>query len=280
MSLVFRARRVAALVPLLLSFPLLADGVAKDASSPIEFDNTISQCENRWFVAATEGGKDLLGYVYIDPAAGFTFEHYGHLDQSGGALRAVRAEFNDEARVIHRIDFDFQAACLSEAMVSALGLPTAPESMAFYKDQRPAGEHHASWAYHYNHIGANEAALEHISRAAELGYTSREMTFEHAFALNALGRFEETTALLSPIVEDAACPEDVIAELAYAYLLKGDLEEAIALYKRALGVAGEAPSQRRWEFARNIAAAYDRLGNASDRDIWLDASEKYKPGTE
>jgi tetratricopeptide (TPR) repeat protein len=263
-----------------LIFPVLAYAATAGASLSIEFDENVSQCENRWFVAPTQSGENLLGYVYIDPSAGFTLEHYGRLDESGGTLRAVKSEIYDEARVIHRIEFDFQAACLSEDVVATLGLPTAPKAMEFYKENRPSGEHHASWAYHYNHIGANETALAHISKAAALGYTSLDMTFEHAFALNALERFNETAALLSTVVEDSSCPEDIIAELAYSHLRMGHFEQAIALYKRALASNDEPPSQRRWEFARNIAAAYDQLGDASERDAWLEASEKHKQSAE
>lgn len=146
--------------------------------------------------------------------------------------------------------------------------------MRHYRDERPPGEHHASWAYHYNHIGASEIALDHVAKAEAAGFTSPELTFEHAFALNALGRFEETVAVLTPLVKQKNSSADIVAELAFAYLSQGEYANAIALYKNAIKI--KPPSERRWEFAQNIAAVYDRLGERSQGNRWAQKAEKYK----
>jgi tetratricopeptide (TPR) repeat protein len=242
----------------------------------ITFDQKVSQCENNWFVAERHDGGNVLGFAYIDASAGFTFEHYGQLDRSNGKLVAIASELQGKSRLIQRIEHDFAADCLDESLALDLGLPSEPESMQFYKDDRPAGEHHASWANHYNHIGASEAALEHVASAIAVGHSSPSLSFEHAFALNATGRFDETVALLTSIVTSRDCPADTVAELAYAHLMQDEYALAIALYERAVKVRGEKASSRRGEFAQNIAVAYTKLGNKAKRDKWHRISDRYK----
>ncbi len=265
------------LVAILASFLSSSAQCEGEDPTTIEINQTISQCEWKWFAADTTEGKRLLGFVYVDRAAGFTFEHYGSLELTDGKLRAVPSDLHGEARVIHRIGHNFPVACLSDEIVSALGLPIEPETMRHYKDDRPLGEHHASWAYHYNHIGASETVLEHVSKAKSSGYSSSSLTFEHAFALNALGRFPETVEVLSPLINEDSTA-DTIAELAFAFLNQGKFEEAIQLYEKAIRV--KPISERRWEFSQNIAAAYDRMGETAKRDKWLEISKKYKKVTE
>lgn len=246
----------------------------------LTFDQTVAECENSWFGAEAQDGSVILGYVYVDPSAGFTFEHYGTLEEDGGALRAIQSDLSKKARLIQRIGHNFPATCLVEDEVAALGLPLIPETMQFYKDTRPPGEHHTAWAYHYNHIGASDRALDHVGKALQAGAASAALTFEHAFALNVLGKFSETVALLEPAYSTGGMAGDLIAELAYAQLRQGDYQRAIELYIQAIDPDQGEISSRRWEFAMNIAAAYEKLGDAQRRDTWIERAEQYREAKE
>jgi tetratricopeptide (TPR) repeat protein len=263
------------LAAIALCCPALAQSQPSEAEV-LRFDQRIANCENQWFGAKGTDGKIVLGYVYIDPSAGFTFEHYGYLDSSNGTLHANKSDLYDKARLITRIGQNFPATCLTETQVARLGLPLSPESMKFYKDDRPAAEHHASWAYHYNHIGASDIALDHVAKAIGAGSSSLSLTFEHAYALNALGRFDETISLLTPVVASSTKTSDLIAELAFAHLMRGEHQRSIELYTQAIDHDPRNPSQRRWEFAGNIAAAYEQLGQLKERDHWIKISDSYR----
>lgn len=252
-----------AAVILLFSFSAFAQ---TQESAALSFDQGIANCENKWSGIKGQDGKTILGYVYVDIDAGFTFEHYGDLNSSEGHLRAVKSELFGKARVISRIEKNFPAICLTESQLTQLGLPSSPEWMKFYKDDRSPAEHHTRWAFHANHIGASKLALEHISKAVAAGASSPALTFEHAFALNALGRFDETIALLTPVISSFSASSDLIAELAFAHLAKGEYSAAIPCYKQAL--EHHKPSVRRGEFAKNMAYAYEKLGNRGQRDYW------------
>ena len=240
------------------------------------FRQTIADCEQSWFGAEANDGSVFLGYAYIDPYAGFTFEHYGRLEGKGEALRAVPSDLIGKARLIQRVGHNFPATCLLADQVAELGLPLVPETMQFYQDSRPPGEHHAAWAYHYNHIGASDKALVHVQNALEAGAASAALTFEHAFALNVLGKFGETIALLETDYGSEDMTADLIAELAYARLRQGDYERAIELYTQAINPGQGQVSTRRWEFARNIAAAYAELGDTERRETWMKRAKQYR----
>jgi tetratricopeptide (TPR) repeat protein len=268
---------VIAVIAVCFALPALAQ---HPEARELTFNQAVSDCENRWFGAEAQDGSVILGYVYIDPDAGFTFEHYGTLEEDGGLLRAVQSNLSREARLIHRIGRNFPATCLVDDQVTALGLPLVPETMQFYKDSRPLGEHHAAWAYHYNHIGASDKALGHVLKAQEVGANSAALTFEHAFALNALEMFDATVRLLDPVYLVGGMTGDLIAELAYARLGQGDYQRAIELYTQAIDPDQGEVSSRRWEFARNIAAAYEKLGDGRQRDVWIERAEKYRTDRE
>ena len=263
-------------------FLLLATPLAGHAGEPalIELDRHVANCENQWFAAEGNDGKTPLGFAYVDPDAGPTIEHYGFLETSDGKLRAVAAEFQGKARLIQRIEQNFPAHCLTDLQARELGLPSAPESMKHYEDKRPPGKHHAMWAYFYNHIGASDVAMDHVSKAMAAGHSSPALTFEHAFALNVLERFDEAIALLQPLVDTGQADADIIAELAYAFLMQNKLPKAIELFKQAVDHGGGVPSSRRPEFARNIAAAYEQLGDKKQRDEWLERAERLQQSEE
>ncbi len=240
----------------------------------LTFEQRIADCENLWFAAREEEDMLVLGFVYVDPEAGFTYEHYGELVLSEGVFQAVPSDRQGTTRVIHRIGVNVPATCLTDAQATALGLPSSPESMASYKDHRPVGEHHERWAHHANRIGASAIALEHVSKASATGTTSTSLTFEHAVALNGLGQFEETVTLLEPIVASEDATGDLIAELAHAKQELGDLPRAIKLYEQAIRHRKGGYSERRSAFALRIASIHEELGNTRQHDAWMRRAER------
>lgn len=72
-----------------LLFGISASSVGQVPEPPtLVFDQRVSKCENRWFAFPARGGKTVLGYLYVDPQAGFTIEHYGSLDPPGRQARS------------------------------------------------------------------------------------------------------------------------------------------------------------------------------------------------
>ncbi len=254
----------------LLRLALIASLSAAAADFPAATDR-VADCENRWFLLeGRDPASRILGFAYVDPTAGVTFEHNGDVDVGAdGSLVRKPFELKDKARLIVRVGANLQIVCLSDAQREQLGLSATWEWVDVYKDSRAAGPHNAAWASHYNHIGAFDRALKHIEAARSENYHSRDLTFEYGFALNAVERYQDALAVLEAGVKSYPRDVNMRAELAYANLALGDFIKAIDLYKRAYSQDKNGVSGRKAEFAQNIAAAYSKMGNDKDASKWL-----------
>jgi tetratricopeptide (TPR) repeat protein len=263
-----------ALLPLtlLVSFPAVA------ADFPVARDR-IADCENQWFLLEGQNpALRILGFAYVDPSAGVTIEHNGEVGIGpDGSLERKPFELKEKARLIIRATGNYEIVCLNEAQRTQLGLPVAPEWQGAYRDSRAAGPHNVSWASHYNHIGAFDRALKHIEAALSEKYTSRDLTFEYGFALNAVERFHDALAVLEPGVESYPRDVNIRAELGFAHLGLGDFKKAIEIYERAYNMDKSGSSGRRGEFAQNVAAAYARLGDEKSATRWLSLARQATP---
>jgi tetratricopeptide (TPR) repeat protein len=239
----------------------------------------VSNCENQWFLKSTKDTEvQLLGFAYMDPSAGFTFEHNGDvgLNENGEIIRLPN-ELKDKARLIIRVSSDFKAACLSDEQATKLGLSIIPSWLKVYKDKREPGPHNISWAYFYNHIGASHKALDYLKEAEMRNYKPRQYYFELGYALNASGDFQGALKELQVAVKEHPADTEIIAELGYAYWKVREFDKAIEFYELALKTDKKGASQRRWEFAHNISAAYSMLGNTEQSESWKVKSDKWKP---
>ncbi len=242
-------------------------------------DVTIADCENHWLLAADRKDPDLrlLGFAYIDPDAGFTFEAHGEvaLDPKGNLVRRPYA-FDGKARMIVRVSNNAPVACLDDATVARLGLPAQSESLKYYQDKRDPGEHAVLWASHLNQIGASAQAIRQIDLARKAGVHSDRMWFELGYALNAQGHYDQAIAVLEPAV--AASPEAtaLLDELGFAYLHHVDYPRAIELFRKAIdGYHTTSIAPPKWELAAHLASAYDRSDDATHAAEWLEKAKAW-----
>jgi tetratricopeptide (TPR) repeat protein len=239
----------------------------------------IADCENKWVLAANTQSPDarVLGYVYVDSTAGVTLELHGDVELAqGGALIRRPSELEGKARLILRIDSNIPVACLSDEQAAQVGLPREWEFREIYKDPRPPGPHYTSWASHINQIGASERALELVKLARAESYSSPKLELEEGYALNALGRYDEAIGSLRKAAQRFPDDVEIAAELAYGYLSLHQYPQAIELYRRALSLDTKHASSRRWQFASNIARAYEQLGDTKRSGEWLERSAEWK----
>ncbi len=219
----------------------------------------------------------MLGFAYIDPDAGFTFEAHGDvvLDAQGEPIRKPD-QLEGKARLIMRVAQNVKVACLDAGTVARLGLPARSESLKFYADKRAPAEHEAMWGSHLNAIGAFTEALRHLEPARKSGYKSDLLWFETGFAYNATEQFDNAIEVLDPAV--AASPENqrLIGELAFAYMHKGNFKRAIELYNLALSKYREGETDRRDQYAFNLASAYHFAGNEKAATEWMSKARAWQ----
>jgi tetratricopeptide (TPR) repeat protein len=238
----------------------------------------LADCENRWFLkGAEDSNARILGFAYVDPTAGVTFEVDGEVAiGDDGALVRKANPLEGKARLIVRAEANVEIACLSDEEATHLGLPLVPDWLALYKDAREAGPHNVAWASFYNQIGGFERALECLQRADDSGYASADLSFERGFALNALGRFQDAIPVLELAVKQNPDASGMIGELAFSHLGLRDYQKAIPLYEAALSKDEKHRSGRRAEFAQNISAAFTALGDEKSASKWRKKAAEWK----
>lgn len=238
----------------------------------------IADCEGKWILYGDgkPENSQTLGYVYVDRQAGVTIDLQGDVrfNADGEWVRAP-VPLTGKARLILRVDRNIPVACLTDAQRERIGLPVSAEFSEYYKDDRPAGVHHTDWASFFNQIGAYERGLEHVQLARDASYDSPKLELEHGFALNALEQFDAAAAVLAAALKKYPNDVEIIAELAYANLSQERYREAIDLYRRALAKDSKNASNRRWQFAHNIANAYGKLGDEKNEAKWRAQAEKW-----
>ena len=76
----------------------------------------LAACENRWFLKeGEESNARMLGFAYVDPTAGVTFEVDGEVTiNDGGVLVRKPNLLENKARIIVRAPANFRVACLSD----------------------------------------------------------------------------------------------------------------------------------------------------------------------
>jgi len=239
----------------------------------------IAGCENRWFLKkeAKDPETRVLGFAYIDPEAGFTFEFEDEIvaGKDGSWVRKPNP-MHGKASMKVRVGSNISVACLDKQEVAKLGLATIPDWLRFYKDARAIGPHEVSWASHLNGIGANAEAIKHIQAAIADGYKSDRMWFELGYAYDALGEFDKSMEVLAPAM--AASPENklLIGELAYSSMHRKDFKRAIELYHLALSKYKDGETEKRADYALNLAAAYHLAGDEKAAQEWLQKGEAWQ----
>ncbi len=241
----------------------------------------IADCENRWFFGRDNKDPDarVLGFAYIDPEAGFTFEFHGEytLDAKGEPVRKPDP-LEGKARLIFRVAQNGHVACLDDATVLKLGVPAQSELLKNYEDKRDPVTHAIAWASHLNQIGASEQAVRQIEIARKAGDHSNRMWFELAFAYDAQEQYDEAIAVLEPVV--AATPDAItlLGELAFAHMHHGDYPRAIELYLKAIDSYKEAPdTPPKWQLAFNLAGTYHMAGDAKLEAEWMAKAKAWHP---
>jgi tetratricopeptide (TPR) repeat protein len=259
-------------------YALLLVAGSADASGFPPSTQHLADCENRWFLKGTEESNvRMLGFAYVDPTAGVTFEVDGEVATGAdGALVRKPNALEGKARIIVRADANFEIACLSDELATQLGLPLVPDWLENYKDSREPGPHNVAWASYFNQIGAFERALACLQLADSAGYASTDLSFERGFALNAMNRFQDAIQALEFAVKQNPNDSGTIGELAFSYMGLRDYKKAIPLYEAALSKDSRRRSGRRAEFAQNISVAFAALGDEKSASKWRKKAAQWK----
>src|SRR5665213_366319 len=256
----------------------------KEAAASLSYDVHMSDCEDHW-VALYRRPEDrdyTYGFVYIDPQAGFTLQYAGHftIDDNGTFHEAPNAlppdKFNLKIRLQGQNGI---AALLPPQALAQLRLPEKPDWLKFYEDKADTVTHKVRWGFFYNDIGDSRRAIDYLESAYKQNPNAPRLVFELTYAYNAVGRPGDAIRISRE--EFARNPKDELLcrEIAFAYLHLKNYKEATVQYQACIALLPDSDTSRaeKSELAMNLAAAYDHLGDAPNRDAWLQKARDWAP---
>jgi len=151
---------------LLLCFTGLQPFVSAQENQ-LRFDKEYYECENK-YVLLPKMEKDttyMLGVVYLDVMAGFSFNVEGRVDVDKSS-KFTLINTLPQSRIIHRIDGDFpKMAIVPDAKVAQMGLPKEPDWLNIYREGENEVEGQVKRGYHFNHIGGSLQAIPILIKA-------------------------------------------------------------------------------------------------------------------
>ena len=259
--------------------------VANDpTAADLRYNVHMSDCENRW-VALYHKPNDhdyTYGFVYIDPQAGFTLQYGGHftIDSNGDYHEATNSlpanKFNLKIRLQGQNGI---AALLPPRALARVGLPEKPDWLNFHEDKADSVTHKVSWGFFYNDIGDPRRAIDYLESAYSEKPDAPRVVFELTFAYNALGRPADAIRISKS--EFVRNPKDELLcrEMAFAYLTLKSYKEATEQYQACIALLDDSEGARaeKSELAINLSAAYERMGDTQNRDVWVKKARDWAP---
>ena len=249
----------------------------------LSYDVHMSDCENRW-VALYHKPDDAdytYGFVYIDPQAGFTLHFGGRftIDADGKYHLADNPIPPDKMSLKIRLEQNGIAALLPARALTELQLPQRPDWMKYYEDDADTVTHKVNWGFFYNGIGDSQRALGFLESAYKERPDAPRVVFELTYAYNATGRSEDAIRVAKS--EFAKNPKDELLcrEIAFAYLHLKSYKDATGQYQACIALCGDSESQmaEKSELAMNLGSAYGALGDAANRNTWLEKAKSWAP---
>ena len=261
-----------------------AAGDPKEIATNLRYNVHMSDCENHW-VALYRQPDDrdyTYGFVYIDPQAGFTLQYVGHftIADNNNFQEAPNPLPPDNLNLKIRLEgHNGIAALLPTRALEQLRLPAKPDWLAFYEDKADAVTHQVKWGFFYNDIGDSQRAIRYLEPAYRQNPNAPRVAFELTYAYNAVG--QPSDAIRVSKDEFARNPKDELLcrEIAFAYLHLKSYKEAAGQYQVCIALLPDSESTRaeKSELSMNLSAAYGYLGDAANRDVWLQKARDWAP---
>jgi tetratricopeptide (TPR) repeat protein len=163
--------------------------------------------------------------------------------------------------------------------LAQLGLAERPDWLKFYEDKADSVTHKVSWGFFYNAIGDSRRAIDYLESAYSEKPDAPRVVFELTYAYNALGRPEDAIRVSKSEFAKNPKNELLCREMAFAYLKLRNYKDATAQYQSCITLCDDSDTARaeKSELAMNLSSAYERMGDAENRDAWMKNARDWAP---
>lgn len=240
----------------------------------LKFETTYYDAVDQW-VAFDKKDTDsayLLGFIYIDEKAGFTFNYEGSFTVAESGLRKIPEKFNYSLKS----RLTPQAAdvyLLTNEDIRQLGLPVGPEWLKAYKSNENTLDYLVRIGGLYNHVGAYAKAKELLLKAYAKDPYFEGLAFELAYNYNATKDHTRAVEVLKKALEQETGNFWLWRELGFAYKNMGNLLQAETSYRKGIVLSDDL--SQKGEMAINMAQSYYEIRDRPKFEEWAAITRQY-----
>ncbi len=259
-----------------LSVLLLTITIGFSQSNPQElsFDTKYYNAVDKW-IAFPKKATDtsyIFGFICLDDTAGFTFNYESKFIETDSGLKKLPRKI--EAGLKSRlVETTTDVAVLSDSQLTQLELPKFPEWLSVYKADSTKVSYLKNIGYHYNHVGANNLALNPLKKAYVLDPHYAGLEFELAYAYNALHDFNQAILILQEAIKNDPNNFLFYRELGFSLKNIGQNENAEKIYKKGINLTDD--KFQKSEMAINMAQSYYLEKNLKKFKEWAVITRKF-----
>ena len=249
----------------------------------LKFEHAFSECENEWVLIKEPDSKTdlILGFVYIDPSAGFTFhgESIVFWNEAKQVEKRTTEAFQ-QSRLMLRLgrQNSAMAALLPDAYRKELGLPVAPDWLKFYEPKDMSEiEKQVTWGRFYNAIGNPKGALTFLQRAQDANPRQPGLAFEISYSFNALRQPQKAAEILIAAIETDPSNYLYYKELGFSRLYLGEYDKAAETLKEGIDVCPENRADMKAEMALHVSEAYRMSKEMWHYNKWVRNAREWAP---
>lgn len=214
----------------------------------------------------------MLGFVYVDPEAGFTFNFESPLFVKNNQIYLGKKD--SLSNIKYRLESNTAPVyILSDKQVEFLNLPKEPDWLKYYEISNDSVRYRVRLGYAFNHIGQSEIALRYLEQAYKEDPNYEGLEFELSYAYNALGQFERAISILKKAIENNPTNFWFYRELGYALMNSKDIEKAEEVYSKAIQMTND--HSQKAEIAINMTLHYFNNKDKPKFEEWANITKKY-----
>ncbi|HAR73340.1 MAG TPA: hypothetical protein DCR77_08030 [Flavobacteriaceae bacterium] len=245
-------------------------------SAQLKFETKFYDAVNKWvlFDSNDSDNDHILGFIYIDPTAGYTLRYYGLVIQEPTSLKLKTK--SDESLIIHRLaNNTSDVYVLNDKELNTLNLKSEPDNFEHYKINNPNLFLLKQGSF-LNGLQLSKAALKPLEELYLKDKNFKGLAFELGFAYNALGTPEKGIDLLESYLKNNNTDYWAMKELLLAYVETNELKKAEDLYNQLIKISPSVAFKT--EITVYIAKGYLGLKDKQNFDKWISRAESYANG--
>jgi tetratricopeptide (TPR) repeat protein len=248
------------------------------AQIDLKFDKRFVECEDKW--VAFKMDKDsayIYGFIYIDEAAGLTFNREGTFKMKSNDSFEVE-KLKDASIKIRLSPNNVRVAIIPNSLYKNLQIDAVPEWLKHYQTNLNSVSRLYRWGFLYNGWGECEKALDFLLKAYEMNADHKGLAVELAYSYNCLKDYNNALVVLEKAILQDSTNEYINKELIYTLIKTNAIDKAIQQYNQS--VKNKIEATHHAENCFNILAYYYEQKDLKNFKIWKKELKKWPNNNE